>query len=164
MGQSVMSLTALCKPLSGVLLLAMLAGCDGVATGEKAVSIDVAQAADGGYGPIKLALTPQMSPVAVNLRAEHGINAADAGKWNSYLATLSFNGREVAASKFNINYSGSAEGQPGAPYILQNMLTARVAEAGDYELTVVPVKPIAVKLSNVRVEIRRNVEGNANLR
>lgn len=147
-----------------MMFAAIFSGCDGVATGEKALSVEVAEAVNGGYGPIKLALTPQMSPVALNLRAEHGISAASAGKWNSYLATLTFNGREVAASKFKINYSGDADGQAGAPYALQNMLTAKVAEAGDYELTVVPIKPNDVKLTNVRVEMRRNVEGNANAR
>jgi hypothetical protein len=81
-----------------------------------------------------------------------------------YLATLRYGGREVAASKFNINYPGSVDGQPGAPYTLQNMLTAKIVEAGDYELTVVPVKPNDIKLLNVRVDVRRNVEGNANLR
>ncbi|MEQ1515718.1 MAG: hypothetical protein ABL931_04420 [Usitatibacteraceae bacterium] len=149
---------------ASTLVITVLGGCDGVATGEKAYSESVTEAANGGYGPIKLALSPQMSPVAVNLRAEHGINPSDAGKWNTYMATLTLNGREVAASKFNINYAGTADGQPGAPYILQNMLTAKVAEAGDYELSVVPIRPNAIKLTNVRVEMRRNVEGNANLR
>jgi hypothetical protein len=102
--------------------------------------------------------------VAINLRAEHGISPADAGKWNTYLATLRYDGREVAVSKFNINYPGSVDGQPGAPYTLQNMLTAKITETGDYELTVVPVKPNDIKLTNVRVEMRRNVAGNANLR
>ncbi len=147
-----------------VLLVAIFAGCDGVATGDKMYSEPVSESVNGGYGPIKLSLTPRMSPVAVNLRAEHAINGTDAGKWNSYLATLTFNGREVAASKFSINYSGEVDGQPGAPYILKNMLTARVVEAGDHELTVVPIKPNAIKLTNVRIEMRRNVEGNANLR
>lgn len=152
-------------PIAGsILLAAILMGCDGVATGEKAYSEAVTESANGGYGPIKLSLTPQMSPVALNLRAEHGIGPTDAGKWNTYFATLRFNGREVAASKFNINYSGSADGQPGAPYTLQNMLTAKIVEAGEYELTVVPIKPNDIKLTSVRVEMRRNVEGNANLR
>jgi hypothetical protein len=147
-----------------MMFAAIFSGCDGVATGDKALSVEVTEAGNGGYGPIKLALTPQMSPVALNLRAEHGISPANAGKWNTYLATLTFNGREVAASKFNINYSGDTDGQVGAPYALQNMLTAKIAEAGDYELTVVPIKPNDIKLNNVRVEMRRNVEGNANAR
>ncbi len=151
--------------IAGCLLLAAIfVGCDGVATGEKVYSEAISESANGGYGPVKLSLTPQMSPVAVNLRAEQAINAADAGKWNTYLATLSFNGHEVAASKFNINYSGTADGQVGTPYALQNMLTAKIVEAGVYELTVVPVKPNQIKLTNVRIEMRRNVQGNANLR
>ena len=70
------------------LLIAVLAACDGIVTGEKASSEVVTETANGGYGPITLSLTPQMSPVAINLRVEHGINAVDAGKWNAYLATL----------------------------------------------------------------------------
>jgi hypothetical protein len=148
----------------GLLLVATFAGCDGVATGEKAFSESVTESANGGYGPVRLSLTPQMSPVAVNLRAEHGINATDAGKWNTYLGTLTLNGREVAASKFNINYAGTSDGQVGAPYILQNILTAKIIEAGDYELMIVPTKPNDFKLTSARVELRRNVVGNANLR
>lgn len=149
-------------------LLLALVGCDGLISGEKVFSQPVTEnargEAKGGYGPITIALTPDMAPVALNLRVEHGIDANLAGKWNQYLATLSFKGREVAASKFQINYSGNADGQAGAPYILQNMLTAKVAEAGDYVLTVTPIKANDVKLTSVRVEMRRNVEGNANAR
>jgi hypothetical protein len=150
----------------GVLL--MLAGCDGLITGEKVLSQPVSESTQGetkgGFGPITLALTPDMTPVALNLRVEHGIDGTLAGKWNHYLATLTFKGREVAASKFQINYSGNADGQAGVPYILQNMLTAKVAEAGDYVLTIVPLKANEIKLTSVRVEMRRNVEGNANAR
>ena len=131
---------------------------------KKTASVEVTETAKGGYGPITLSLTPQMSPVAINLRVEHGINATDAGKWNAYLATLQLKGRELAASKFQINYSGSIDGQAGTPYQLQNMLTSRVEEAGDYVLTIVPVRPVEFKLTSVRVEMRRNVAGNANLR
>ncbi len=156
------------KRLATWALLLLLLGCDGLVTGEKVFSQAVTENAQGevkgGYGPITLALTPDMTPVALNLRVEHGIDGNLAGKWNHYLATLSFKGREVAASKFQINYSGNADGQAGVPYILQNMLTARVAEAGDYVLTIMPIKANDIKLTSVRVEMRRNVEGNANAR
>ena len=62
--------------------------------------------------------------------------------------------------KFSTHEDG--EYLPLAP--LQNMLTAKIVEAGEYELTVVPIKPNDIKLTSVRVEMRRNVEGNANLR
>lgn len=146
------------------LVVLSLAACDGIATGQKTMSVVATDNVMGGYGPMKLQLTPQMSPLALNMRAEHGINPADVGKWNAYIATLTFNGREVAASKFHINYTGSADGQPGAPSILQNMLTARITEAGDYELTIAPTKTNEVKLTNVKIEMRENVQGNANAR
>ncbi|HEX4857999.1 MAG TPA: hypothetical protein VFV17_03200 [Usitatibacteraceae bacterium] len=157
-------MTILSRGAAALAIALALAACDGLITGEKALSLPVEVNAQGGYGPLRLALTPDQSPVALNLRAEHAVNIADQVKWNSYIATLTFNGREVAAGKFTINYQGGPEGQPGAPQILQNMLTARVAEAGDYELVVAPIKPIEVKLSNVRIEMRAKVEGNANLR
>jgi hypothetical protein len=144
--------------------LLTVAACDGVATGEKAQVIPVTENASGGYGPIAVTLTMEMSPVAMNFRAQHGTNPADVGKWNTYRASLKKGGQEIAGSQFNINYTGTNDGQVGASTILQNMLTARPGETGDYELTITPTKPVEVKLTNTQVEVRRNVAGNANAR
>jgi hypothetical protein len=150
--------------LALVAAVLFIAGCDGVATGEKAQIIPVTENAGGGYGPIPVTLTMEMSPIAMNFRAQHGVSPAEAGKWNTYRASLTKGGKEIAGTQFNINYTGGSEGQMGASTILQNMLTARPDESGDYELTITPTKPIEVKLSNTQIEVRRNVAGNANSR
>ena len=97
--------------IRNVLILPLLAsvlamtGCDEIVTGEKAQSVAVSENDAGGYGPILLALTPDMAPVAINFRAEHGDDPAELGKWNSYRATLSLDGQQVAAGQFNINHT-----------------------------------------------------------
>jgi hypothetical protein len=146
------------------LVCLFITACDGVATGEKAQVIPVTENASGGYGPIPVTITMEMSPVAINFRAQHGINQAEVGKWNTYRASLSKNGKEIAGTQFNINYTGTNDGQMGAASILQNMLTARPDESGDYELNITPTKPVEVKLTNTQIEVRRNVAGNANSR
>ncbi len=140
--------------LAGMLAMA---GCDEIATGEKAQSLAVSENDAGGYGPAALSLTPDMAPVALNFRAEHGDDPAEVGKWNSYRATLSLGGQEVAAGQFNINHTGTLDAPQGSPYLLKNMLTVHPAEAGEYELVITPTKPVEVKLSGTRIEVRRNV-------
>ena len=142
-----------------VVVLAMT-GCDEIVTGERAQSVDVSENDAGGYGPIFLALTPDMAPVAINFRAEHGDDPAEIGKWNSYLATLSMNGQKVAAGQFNINHTGSIDSPQGSPYLVQNMLAVHPGEAGDYTLSITPTKPVEVTLTGTRVEVRRNVRSN----
>lgn len=134
-----------------------MAGCDEIVTGEETQSFPVSENDTGGYGPILLALTPDMAPVAINFRAEHGDDPAELGKWNSYRTTLSMNGQEVATGQFNVNHTGSIDSPQGSPYLVQNMLTVYPAEAGDYELVITPAKPVEVNLSDTRVEVRRNV-------
>lgn len=145
------------------LLTAVLAltGCEEIVTGEQAQSIAVSENDTGGYGPILLSLTPDMAPVALNFRAEHGDDPAELGRWNSYRVTLSFAGQQVAAGQFNVNHTGSIDSPQGSPYLVQNMLVAYPAEAGEYELTITPTKPVEVKLSGTRVEVRRNVQDGA---
>ncbi len=146
-----------------VLILPMLAaalamtGCDEIVTGEKAQSVAVSENDAGGYGPILLALTPDMAPVAINFRAEHGDDPAEFAKWNSYRATLSKDGQEVATGQFNVNHTGSIDSPQGSPYLIENMLTVHPAEAGDYELSITPTKPVEVKLTGTQLEVRRNV-------
>jgi hypothetical protein len=56
------------------LLAAVLAmtACEEIFTGEAVQSMNVSENGEGGYGPVRLALTPEMSPVAINFRARHG--------------------------------------------------------------------------------------------
>lgn len=141
-------------------LLIALAGCDGITTGEEVGTLPLTENSAGGYGPVTVRLTPDMSPVAFNFRAEHGSDPSEVNRWNSYLATLSRDGREVAAGKFNINHTGSEDSPMGAPYIMRTMLTAWPEQAGDYTLTITPTKPVEVKLVRTQIEVRRNVRSD----
>jgi hypothetical protein len=135
----------------------LLMGCEGVMTGAAVESVALEADAAGGYKPVQLALTADMSPVALNLRAEHGSEPHEMGKWNRYRATLSRGGTAVASGEFNINNTATPEGVT-APYAVQTMLITRIGESGEYELTIRPVKPVEVALKGVRVEVRRNVQ------
>ena len=142
--------------------LFIMAGCDGIVTGEHAETIPLIENSDGGYGPITLSLTPAMSPVAINFRAEHGDDPAEVDKWNTYRATLSQNGREIAVRQFNINHTGSPEVPTGAPYIVRTLMTLAPTGPDDYELSITPTKPVEVKLTNTQIELRRNVRSGSN--
>ena len=144
--------------------LLVMAGCDGLTTGDKVLSLPLKENDTGGYGPVTLSLSPDMSPVAINFRAEHGGDPAEIGKWNAYRATLSKDGQTIASGEFNLNHTGTPDTPQGSPYLLRNMLTAWPREAGNYELDITPMQPVEVKLSDARVEVRRNVRGDDNLR
>lgn len=141
-----------------------MAGCDELATGEKVQSLSVSENEAGGYGPVLLTLTPDMSPVAINFRAEHGDDPAEIGKWNSYRAALHKDGQEVASGQFNLNRTGTTDAPQGSPYLLHNMLTVSPSEAGDYELVITPTQPVEVRLTATQIEVRRNVRSDDALR
>lgn len=142
----------------------LAAGCDAIFTGENLVSIPVTANDAGGYGPVALTLTPDMAPVAINFRAEHGSDPAELGQWNTYRAVLAKNGVEVATGQFNLNQTGTSETPQGAPYLVANMLVFHPAGAGEYQLRVTPTKPVAVRLSGAEVQVRRNVRESGTLR
>lgn len=146
----------LIPPLVAAALLA--AGCEEIVTGEHVQGVEVAENADGGYDPVTLTLAPEMAPVAINFRAEHGVDTSEVDKWNTYRATLARNGATVASGQFNVNYSGTVDSPQGAPYLIVHMLTVYPDESGDYQLTITPSKPVEVRLSRTRVEVRRNVQ------
>ncbi len=149
-------------PLSAACIA--LAGCDGIATGEQAGTIPLTANAAGGFEPVAIHLTPEMSPVAFNFRAEHGDDPAEVGKWNSYRATLSRDGQPVASSAFSVNHTGSPDAPAGAPYLVQNLFTAWPDTTGVYTLEIVPAGPLEVTLTRAEIELRRNVRGDDNLR
>ena len=149
-------------PLSAACIA--LAGCDAIATGEQAGTIPLTANAAGGFEPVAIQLTPEMSPVAFNFRAEHGADPAEVGKWNSYRATLSRDGQPVASSAFSVNHTGSPDAPAGAPYLVQNLFTAWPDTTGVYTLEIVPAGPLEVTLTRAEIELRRNVRGDDNLR
>lgn len=146
--------------LSVAALLVALGGCDGLMTGEEVETLPLTENSASGYEPVTITLTPEMSPVALNFRAEHGSDPSEVNRWNSYLATLSRDGREVASGQFNINHTGSEDAPMGASYIMRTMLTAWPEQAGEYTLTITPTKMVEVKLLRTQIEVRRNVRGD----
>lgn len=142
------------------LLAAVLAigGCEEIVTGEPADTLAVSENAAGGYGPVTLMLTPDMAPAAINFRAEHGADPAELGKWNSYRVVLSHNGQPVATGAFNVNHTGTIDSPQGAPYLVAHMLTVYPPLAGNYELTITPIRPVEVALSRTEIQVRRNVQ------
>lgn len=135
-----------------------MAACEEIVTGQAVQSLAVSENGGGGYGPVRVALTPEMSPVAINFHARHGDDPSELNTWNSYRATLSRDGQEVASGQFNVNHTGTTETPEGARHLIRNLMTVTPSEAGDYELVITPTKPIAMKLYDTRIEVRRNVQ------
>ena len=139
-------------------LCACLGACDGLFTGTQVTRFPLQEATDGGYAPVTLTLGPEMNPVALNFAAEYTINPAEAGKWNSYVATLSYKGRAIASAPFNINNSNSPDAPGGAPGVAHTMLIVDVSEIGDYELRISAGAPPAITLAKPNLELRRNIQ------
>ncbi len=135
-----------------------LLGCEGTVTGTKALTVPLQAEASGGFAPIKITLTPDMSPVALNFRAEQTLAPSEAGKWNRYSATLSQNGNVRAQGEFNFNYTGSGDTSQGSAEQTQTMMMFTLAESGEFDLTIKPVKAIDVTVKNARVEARKNIQ------
>jgi hypothetical protein len=98
-------------------LTVALAACEGVTTGTEIAKVQLQTAEGGGYAPVKLKLTTEMNPVAINFRADFSQNPSEFGKWNSYRAALSKDGSTVASRNININhpyqYQSSAKPRTG---------------------------------------------------
>jgi len=141
-----------------LLFSACLGACDGLFTGTQVTRFPLQDTTGGGYAPVTLTLGPEMNPVALNFAAEYTINPAESGKWNSYVATLSYKGRAIASAPFNINNSNSPDAPTGAPSVAHTMLIVDVSEVGDYELRISAAAPPAITLAKPNLELRRNIQ------
>lgn len=139
-----------------LLSLAGLAGCDGLFTGESVARFPLTQNPSGGYAPIRVSLGPDMNPIALNLHVEYAASATEAGKWNSYRATLSKAGTPVKSADFRVNNTSDSM-SPNAQVVSATMLILDVAEVADYELVIEASSPIAVTLSSPQLELRKNI-------
>jgi hypothetical protein len=139
-------------------LTASLLGCEGTVTGIKALTVPLQAEANGGFAPIKITLTPDMSPVALNFRAEQTLAPSEAGKWNRYSAVLSQNGNVRAQGEFNFNYTGSGDTSQGATEQTQTMMMFTLAESGEFDLAITPIKAIEVTVKSARLEARKNIQ------
>jgi hypothetical protein len=139
-------------------ITASLLGCEGTVTGTKALTVPLQAEASGAFAPIKITLTPDMSPVALNFRAEQTLAPSEAGKWNRYSAILSQNGNVRAQGEFNFNYTGSGDTSQGSTEQTQTMMMFTLAESGEFDLTIKPIKPVDVTVKNARLEARKNIQ------
>lgn len=143
-------------------LAGVLTGCEGVVTGTEVARVPL-QIAEGGtagaYVPVKLKLGPDMNPVAINFRADLTQNPAEFGKWNTYRAALSKDGSVIVARSFNVNHPAVPDSSlpPPTPSI-HTLFMVDVQSAGEYELTIMPVSPVAITLNNAQIDARRNVQ------
>ncbi len=144
-------------------LVALLAGCEGVTTGSEVAKVAL-QPAEGGergaYAPVKFTLSPDMNPLAFNLRADFSLEATEFGKWNSYRAVLTQNGSTVATRNININHpQTSAQGEAPPPTgTVHTLFYVDLSSGGEFELTITPTKPVAITLKEPSVDVRRNVQ------
>lgn len=137
-----------------------LFGCDGLFTGDSVARFPLVADAGGGYAPFKVTLGPEMNPVALNLQAGYAANAAEAGKWNSYRATLTRAGVTVASGTFTVNNTSDPL-SPSAQTVSRTMLVVDAAEVGDYELKIDATAPVGVTLEKPQLELRRNIRREA---
>ena len=144
--------------LAALCAMVLLGACEGIFTGTAAGSILLEVDAGGGFNPVALKLTTDMSPVSLNFHADLGNNPHETGKWNGYQASLSRNGRVVASRPFNVSYTGTIDLPPAHPAQVITMLIQRVEESGEYTLSIKSLKAAEVSLQNTRVEVRRNVQ------
>ena len=148
--------------LAAAMLVAIgwLAGCEGVTTGTEVARVSLQMSADGAYAPVKFNLGPEMNPVAVNFRADSSQNPVEFGKYNTYRATLSKGGSMVATRTININHpvGNLQDSAPPPTQTIHTLFYVDVQSAGEYELTITPVKPVAITLSNAQADARRNVQ------
>jgi hypothetical protein len=145
------------------LLAGLLAGCEGVTTGTEIARIALQPAAGGergAYAPVKFNLSPEMNPVAFNLRADFTQEATEFGRWNSYRAVLTQNGATIATRNININHPQTdAQGNAPPPAgTVHTLFYVDVQSSGEYELTITPSKPVEITLKEASADARRNVQ------
>jgi len=147
------------KPTFALLAAATLfvAGCEGLYTGSEVARMPLEQTADGAFAPVKLQLSPDMNPIALNMHGETVANAIEGGHWNTYAATLARNGSAVASARFNVNNTGSVESAHGGAF-QQTMLVVSVPEAGEYELVIALAKPREITVNGALVAVRKNTQ------
>ena len=137
-----------------------LAGCEGVTTGTEVARVSLQVSAEGAYAPVKFNLGPDMNPVAVNFRTDFSQNPAEFGKYNTYRTTLSKGDSMVATRTININHpvGNPQDSAPPPTQTIHTLFYVDVQSAGEYELTITPVNPVAITLSNAQADARRNVQ------
>jgi hypothetical protein len=146
---------------AAVLAALLLCSCDGLFSGTEVARFPLQSRPQGGYAPVRLALGPQMNPIALNFAAEYTVSPAESGKWNSYSAVLSRGGQIVGATSFNINNPTTPDAPGGAPSVTYTMMVLDVGKTADYELAISATAPSQITLKNPNLELRRNLRRDA---
>lgn len=144
-------------------ILSLLAGCEGTTTGQPIANVALQPGEGNSYAPVKLNVTTDMNPIAVNFRADFSDNFNDFGKFNVYRVALSHGGNVVESRSFNVNHpqtrplsgDNSDRPPPSAGYV-RTVFTTDVQASGEYEITITAVQR-DITISNASVEVRRNV-------
>ncbi len=141
----------------------LLAGCEGTITGTEVTNVALQPAEPptqrGDYAPVKLNLSTDMNPVAINFRADFSQDATEFGKWNTYRVALTHNGNTVASRNMNVNHpqSNSQGDAPPPTGTVHTLFITDLQSSGEFELTITPVNAVVVTLKDARVDVRRNV-------
>jgi hypothetical protein len=137
--------------------LIALAGCEGLFSGTRESVQPLNQHWDGAFEPVRLNLTPDMNPIAFNLKGTTVARPEEGRRWNAYQAVLSLDGAQVASGRFNVNNPGTREDPQGGDFAT-TMLYASVPRTGTYELVIQPLKPKEITIESPQLEVRRQVE------
>ena len=146
------------KTLLAAAFAFLLAACDAFVTGESVATFPVTVNADGSYAPVKLALGPEMNPIALNIVHSYTGAQPTGPKFNDYKATLTLNGQPVSTGAFNVTDASTPEATTGAPSAKNHVMTVSVKEIGDYELVIVRNGPAHVSLAKPEIELRKNIK------
>ena len=138
-------------------LLLLLSACEGLFTGTGEIRQPLTEAEDGSFAPVRLALSPEMNPLAVNFHGETVPSPLESGRWNDYRATLTLAGATIASGTFSINNAGAPRHEQGGAFA-QTMFYVTVPQAGEYKLTIAPTKPKEITIQAPRVEVRKHVQ------
>lgn len=134
-----------------------LAACEGVLTGQQVSTQALSQNEDGSFAPVRVDLTPEMNPVAINFKGVTIAHPNESARWNSYAAALTRGSAIIASSSFDINNPGTRDNDHGGPFV-RTLFFVTVPEAGTYELSITLTKPKEITIQDASIEVRRNTQ------
>lgn len=142
-----------------VAALLLLAACEGLIGGEELMRVPL-QATPAGFAPVRVALKPEMNPVAVNLHADFAWGKSEeAGQWSAYRAELRRDGQVIASREVQVNSPEKPNVSASAPpsSLQQPLLHVDVPAEGEYEVLITATRPVAVTLNSPELVVRIKV-------
>jgi hypothetical protein len=137
-----------------------LTGCDALLGGEEVARIPLKRNADGGYVPVRIRLSADMSPVAFTLLADFAWGKREEhGRWNTYRVTLRGSNGTTRSEEFHVNSPEAppVASSPPPSSLVQPMLLVDIPADGEYEIEVAVVKPAEVTLEGEQLGVRMHV-------